>query len=268
MVTINELRDHKKDDRLLYHYTNYSIAIENILNENTILFNRVNRTNDPLEFENFIHIASWSNEKEKSVMFDLLEIGKTCNDIVKNKFKICCFCIDKDIEDFNDYTSYTNKGYCRSRMWSQYGNGHKGVCLIFNKDRLLEIIKNNFKNVFAGEVHYKNNLSYLLDVTDIDYDIDRKMKPFERVIKYINEYLFHKFADYKSEQEFRIALHSDDNNDSILIDFENSLEGIILGVRFPEVYKDNIVNDMSTRKLLVFQLSFINGEYYIDEIAK
>jgi hypothetical protein len=266
MLKAKDLEDVFKDDRFIYHYTNYNTAIEYILYENTLLFSKVNRTNDPLEFESIIHCAGWNGNIDVDERWRLIEIGKESNHIVKNKFKICCFCIDKDIDEFTDYVPHINKGYCRSRMWSQYGGSHKGVCLVFNKSRLLEIIKKDFDYVVAEEITYKNDLSNLLDITSIEYETDRDTIPLERVKKYIHEYLFQKLADYKSEQEYRIAVYADDESNSTLVNFEDSLVGIILGVRFPDIYEINIRNAMKFRKLPIFRIGWFHGKPELFEV--
>ena len=266
MLTINDLDNYNKDDKFIYHYTNYNVAIENILNTNTLLFNKVKKMNDPLEFENFIHAASWNDEIQKDEMFKLLRIGKESNNIVKNKMKICCFCIDTDISEYIDYVHCINKGYSRSRMWSQYANGHRGVCFIFNRIKLIEILKRQYDDVFSGEIHYRNNLFNIFNFTDIDYETAKNMNPLEWVKRHIPEYLFYKVDDYKSEQEYRMAVFSDDDSDNILIDFEDSLEGVILGVRFPEVYKVNINNVLRTKNLPFFQVNWFYGKPSINII--
>ena len=44
------------------------------------------------------------------------------------------------------------KGYEKSRMWSQYGQNHEGICLVFSKKSLLEIIKKElFSRTFKKE---------------------------------------------------------------------------------------------------------------------
>jgi hypothetical protein len=260
MLTKEDFNDKLKDDRFIYHYTSYSCAIENILKDKKLLFNRVNNTNDPLEFENILHHASYSGNIDIDEKIKLLQIGDDSNDIVKNKFKICCFCMDKEADISTDDNPYINKGVYRLRTWSQYGDGHKGVCLVFNKDKLIKIIKNKFDDVFEKEISYKYFFADLSDITNIKYERDRNEIPLERVKKYIYEYLFQKHIDYESEQEYRIAIYQDNDCDNILIDFEDSLEGIIVGVGFPKDYETRIKN---STKLPVFKMKWLNGYPFI-----
>jgi hypothetical protein len=259
MITKEDLENRNKDDRFIYHYTNYNIAIENILHENTLLFNKVNKTNDPLEFENFIHSAEWSGNIDRDERTNLLKKGKEINYIIKNNFKICCFSIDNTNTEFPSNIPFINKGYCRARMWSQYGGGHKGVCLIFNREKILKIINNKFSDFKEGEISYKMDLFDLIDVTSIEYDTEKDVTPLDRAKKYLPEYLFQKLDDYKSEQEYRIAVYSEDESDNLFIDFEDSLEGIVLGVRFPETYKINIKHFREIKGIPVFQMNWYNG---------
>jgi len=257
MLTKEYFNDNfKNDDRYIYHYTSYICAIENILKDKKLLFNKVKNTNDPFEFENIIHSASHNGNIDNNEKINLLQIGTDSNDIVKNKFKICCFCVDNEADISIDNNIYINRGHCRSQMWSQYGASHKGVCLVFNKNKLMEIIKNKFDDVFEKEISYK----HFFDIKNIKYEIDMNAIPLERVKKYIFEYLFQKHIDYKSEQEYRIAIYQDDDCDNILIDFKDSLEGIILGTKFPEVYITCIKN---STELPVFRMKWLNGHPFV-----
>ena len=42
-------------------------------------------------------------------------------------------------------------------MWAQYANNHQGVCLVFNKEKIIDSFKNSFssKQIFYGDVSYE-----------------------------------------------------------------------------------------------------------------
>ena len=63
-----------------------------------------------------------------------------------------------------------SKGWARSRMWAQYADNHKGVCLIFDKLCLEKEFKGSFEKssceTFCDVVNYTNNLNPIRNAFD------------------------------------------------------------------------------------------------------
>jgi hypothetical protein len=227
-------------------------------------------TNDPLEFLDYCHVVSSNGDAEKSEVRRQLDMGHEINNIIKRKFKICCFCKDSKITgEIWDNNPILYKGYCRSRMWSQYAENQKGVCLIFNRKGLIDIIRSisDLKS-FEKEIVYDDNLSGLFSAYDIEYSENINKTALERSIEYIDNYLFMKLNDYSHEQEYRIALFSDKYNegDCEKINFGDSLEGIIIGPRFNKNYIPSIRSSLGNISIPIFVLNWFNGKPEIDQI--
>lgn len=263
MISKNDLLRCEKDNRFIYHYTKFDALIKILLNKN-LLFNRLNEKNDPFEFMRYIHNVRWNDFTNHHDNIDGEEHDKIdkfkddVNSIIKMQYKICSFCIDyEDISD-NNYVSYMNKGFSRSRMWSQYGEDHKGVCIIFNKDKILNTISENYKCVFAQEISYNDDLSISFDETEITSDALKNITPIKWVNTHIEKYLFLKLEDYKNEYEYRIAIH-DNQNEVLFIDFNDGIDGIILGKKFPSEYEKMLGKLLIDFNFPVFKIDWFYG---------
>ena len=137
-------------------------------------------------------------------------------------------------------------------MWSQYSDRHRGVCLVFNKDKLIDHLNYDVESVkvpvgstvkmYWKEVTYDNRLSGLHDALIVDRDELLKAPAIEYLSRNIDKLMFLKVEDYRDEAEFRICIYSDGFNegDSIKIKYLDSLEAIMLGCRFSNAYLETI----------------------------
>ena len=226
------------NDKYLYHYTSLNRAFEHILHEGKLLLASLKLTNDPREskdwnwtFRNISHeidIAIPSVE-------ELVTVSSEINLKIKRDCKLCCFSIDDKTKNL-----YSGRGWGHPRMWAQYADKHKGVCLVFDKDKLIETAKKEFSK--KGELYseavnylsdedliYKN--AFVIDLKKIDKgSIDHTIS--ELVKKQYKHLFFTKHTDWKQEVEFRILLRRE-GNDSEFLSIENSIAAIIMGVDFP-----------------------------------
>jgi hypothetical protein len=263
MISKSDLLKREKDDRFIYHYTQFDSA-EKILSNRNLLFNRLTEMNDPFEFMRYIHDVRYEDFLSSYGTIDFKESEKinrfkdNVNTIIKRQYRICSFCIDYEGSADNKYVPYMNKGFSRSRMWSQYGEDHKGVCLIFNREKMIETITKNYKDVFAQEIFYNDDLSESFDATKITGEVLEKSEPIEWVNKHIAKYLFLKFEDYKNEHEYRIAVHYAQNED-LFIDFNDEIEGVILGQEITPKHKEIIQRLSVNFNFPVFKFHWLYG---------
>ena len=251
------------DENLLFHYTKHNTAIENIIPNMTLRFNSFTSTNDPLEFFNF-HFTSITSSSYPH-WGDLIIKGKGINEL-RNKTKFTSFCIDKEYD--KSYEIIYHRGFGKSRMWSQYAENHKGICIVFDKELLISSIKKQItdSDLFYEKVSYDNQLKKLiasLELTEKDADSSEK-ELFERSFK---EYLFTKLKDFEHEQEYRICI-LDKSKDTSKIDIiiKDSLKAIILGVSFPtEAYKILLDDYKNKYKIEIYKMDSSNGNFDITD---
>jgi hypothetical protein len=261
----NNTSDYIEDN--IYHYTTTPVAIEHILHNKKFRFSSLTQSNDPIEFENFTpySICDDSNQLSQNI-----EIGKSTSNIIKKSFKFASFCTDDKICD-----GFFGKGFQKCRMWSQYADKHRGICLVFSKKILLYVIKDNLDNknsyLFYDKINYDNKLNklfYAMNFTQHNITTDI----FDHIEKFKKELLFTKVLDYKDESEFRIAFYNErflkDNNSYIDFYFKNSIKEIIVGCKFSDAYKINIKKISNDLNVPVYQLNWLDGKPVLDEYIK
>lgn len=218
----------------LSHYTKLETAYE-IIRKNSfkIFYGSFLRANDAKETM-YWHFRTADNKQTSELK--LLQERETSKQI-KNKLATASFTIDKD----------DIPGYYRPRMWDQYGEQNKGVCIVFNKDKILNIIKkklDNNKKLYYREIEYLNlnppkyyegelkNI-YVSDIKNTE-ELERKIFDSEESIY---AYLFRKHIDWSNEAEYRILIRNINNqinSDKPYIDIPciKAIEKIILGSYF------------------------------------
>lgn len=225
-------------NKFLFHYTTYSSALGILLSQQMRLSSLANM-NDPLEFEDhsrdgLVFHGNPSNEDLAKWIHDFVEAVKEKNRSVR----LASFAMDmplnnppKGAQD-NLYNNLC-KGWARSRMWAQYADKHRGICLIFDKENLIKAFKDEFKEdsceALCKAVEYTNDLDPLKDA------LCKSCKSLLTTEK-IN-FLFQKCQDFRDEQEFRLLLINKklkDAKELVSFSIADSLCGVISGVNFPK----------------------------------
>ena len=132
-------------------------------------------------------------------------------------------------------------------MWGHYAEKGKGVCLVFDKHKLLKCLstdmysrKVNYKRKFKGYIHINSG--------NIGKSLEKKRK----------EFFFTKSSDWKYEQEFRIITKIDSGSDDLFLDFKDSLIAVVLQ------YADGCDNYMPINDTVFSSLNF----KILDKIVK
>lgn len=161
----------------LYHYTSFETA-KNILKTNELWFNHLKDLNDINELYRPLFYEKLSTKIEMQAK---QEIGK---------YQQISLTIDGD-----------RYGFDISAMWGHYGDKGRGVCFIFNKEKLLSILSSN---IYHGEVEYVGpdypfSVYFRVTVDNIE--------PFTK--EDIDEFFFKKTCDWSYEQEYRLLVRTD-----------------------------------------------------------
>lgn len=206
------------------HYTKLNCAIQIILS-NSLKFGRLGDMNDV-------------NEAYKRISYAYRTSVKTEN--VQNELKRY-----RQISLIMDGSSY--QGFDISAMWGHYAEKGKGVCLVFDKRKLLKCLssdmhscKVNYKRKFKGYIHINSE--------NIGKSLERKRKGF----------FFTKSSDWKYEQEYRIITKVDSDTNDLFLDFKDSLIAVILQ------YADSCDNYMPINDTVFSSLNF----KILDKIVK
>ncbi|MGP1458626.1 MAG: DUF2971 domain-containing protein [Treponema sp.] len=252
------------DKEHLFHYTR-SENYRKILDEQTLLFNNIHKTNDSYENKKFDFFditeirkdeKSYETDDKKRWFFN--QLNRIKNRIVRS------LSLSKGIYNFNTLNEKNRPGYFLPRMWAQYGNNSKGVCFVFDKAKLLEQLKANLDDqyhFFDGSIEYR-------DITEETYSLslekiikNRRNEVFrhinankqELMIKNIHDYYFVKDTDWKEENEYRvIIINKKDNKNTeaeiVKIEMDKVIECVIIGENFG-IIEDNDYYEIDQKQI-------------------
>jgi len=251
----------------LFHYTEKAKAVEKILKDNCFKFSTYKDSNDPYEYRSkYIGIGGWNwlDDTENYGFQILNEVEKVFNE----NPAYLAYCMNRYSKGV-----LIHQGFLKSRMWSQYGENHSGVCLVFSKKKLIETIYKKFDSedflIYEGIVDYKDKLgkSYSAFQIQLDWPESANNSPYNITVSHIDKYhtalFFRKLKEYIDETEYRIVLLRTNEQANIELDFDitDSLMGIILGDQFPLVYKPAIEKLCASKNIYCRKLVWTNQIY-------
>lgn len=179
-----------------YHYTSFESAIK-IIASRKLLFSNIKRLNDINESCGPTVLYSGLTEKEISENEELLS---------------------KYIQVSLTMDTPKCKGFDIPAMWGHYATRGHGVCLVFDKDKLLASLNN-------PTLYHRSVIYHPSDINELIYYKDRDV-PFEDFIRGATDDLFfHKTPDWSYEQEYRVIAIGDEIH---FLSIKESLEAIIL----------------------------------------
>lgn len=231
--------------KFVYHYTRFEIALGKILGAPpTLQLGPFARVNDPWESKNWHFGIESAPDDPTGELTD--EVVSSFNRAAKEHTKVLCMTRDREPEEArlngaaprSPKASEFHRGYARPRMWAQYGDCHKGVCLAFYRDKLSAIIEERARNcqVFFGEVAYSDHLG-LSEATMIKWgDVERygQEESLRRHFHDLHRLLFFlKSRDWQDETEFRWVVVTDDDK-PWFVPFGDALAAVIVGAKFDD----------------------------------
>lgn len=257
--------------KYLYHFTSIESATK-ILHGGTLKFSKVSRANDTLESKPRI---SFENGKEEEVQNAIRHFRE-----INNKFlQILCFSMDKNVPSEESGVSlvstedrimnFSGRGFALPRMWAQYAGNNKGICLVFNKDRIIEAIEKEVGGslLMYGPVEY---LDYFerrdTECGDIVDLINKKSRTqnavqqslrdidfFKRHMDFVEYNYFCKLSDWENENEYRFVAYGED--DYFVENIYSALTGVVVGENI-EPETERIIRLFCDGKCEVKKISF------------
>lgn len=260
------------NDQYISHYTSSKTALEHILYSNKIKIGNLSNTDDPIE--NLKHTMKFIKEIQSETV--PLELKKMEDKLIKiiASTKLCCFSKNEE-HDPSIHVISLNKGYNKVRMWSQYAENHKGVCFIFNKEKIIDNVIKHLSELrtkyllFFGEVEYTNDAIKQRSIFRLFESDLEHINPIDNFFLNNEKSFFRtKLLDYRDEQEFRIILLPFDNNsnDEIYIEIDNCINGIICGTSFHDIYLPIIQKYSNKYEIPVYKMKWTDGFPGFDKI--
>jgi len=192
--------------------------------------------NDPRESKDWLPVLTFGSVALPGTMTYqdfLVEFNK----VMREQTKVLCFTRDDPSMTPDSPPDLYGWGYAHSRMWDRYGDGHRGVCLIFDIDSLGDEVAQSVGT--RGEllhtgVSYFNYPPGESDAFTMSTDDIAARGVAGALVAHRSAHhgvlYFYKAVDWQSENELRWILFSDHADRWEYISIERSLAGVIFGV--------------------------------------
>jgi hypothetical protein len=241
----------------IYHYTKLQTAMEKILFGNQLRFSTLSETNDPYEFKKIFFSYSeyiGPGGDANSDFANSKKINSELNTIIKEKTKVLCFCK-------NGRSTYA---YQKSRMWSQYAENHRGVCLQLSRKGIYDWLKINTQTkAYLQKIDYKRIKASELEYRFINERI--KNRYLDHIEAHRNSIYFTKNVDYRDESEVRLVI-IDLENELKYLPLTNILMGVVIGDNCPKVYWKSIMDRCNELQIKTYRNHYENGQSIIRSV--
>jgi hypothetical protein len=223
---------------MLFHYTRARTACEHILPSKKIRLNPYRLMRDPLEAQHWpdpsVSLGSPGDpppDEREMARYGVVVAAKSAARLLS---------LTEDAQDYGEDTEPFGRGYARASMWQLYGDDHQGVCLAFDRERLLSALTTELADsarIIAKPVQYVRALNP--DSLPPEPLRDLSSEAFEAAVddyleKNADLLLFTKLLDWSGEQEFRfVAVRHDDREGSLDVGFGDALRAVIVGAELP-----------------------------------
>ncbi|GAA3264660.1 DUF2971 domain-containing protein [Streptomyces labedae] len=248
----------------LFHYTN-ALGLSGILASGKLRLSPYQFTNDL--WESRPHYPSFSSRSDAGPGPDMA-LFEEVDRLLRLHTKVGCLTQDVTLPRTVSNPDAL-RGWAHLALWAHYGAGHKGVCLKFDRDRLIESFLHQSgpaSLAFHGPVRYLSS-QRAPAITGIDleqaeeFGIDAVALAYAEANK--EQLFFRKHIDWDSETEYRlVVLNQSVNYD--YIDIRGALTGVILGHAFPsEKVADLLAALQPYPDITVEQVQFFNRGLFL-----
>lgn len=249
--------------KFVYHYTRSQILIEKILPSLTLQMGLFENLNDPRESRTW-PFKFYSRSPAGNSLFTPSLFAEATNNITQKTIVLCCSKDDPAIDEGVDNRAIRS-GYGHPRMWAQYAEQHRGVCVVLDQELLHARIASHFnpENLFSGTLQYLNTVQGPVSSDPVgpydlfyleDYVRDGMAGVMENHIRRFNrELFFTKHQDWRDESEYRWIARVTKSAPT-LIDIRDSLNAVILGHDCPGDVAAKVVDLCKITRTPVYQL--------------
>lgn len=253
--------------KYLYQYRNCKDALKYMLcDDGKILLNQLKYVNDPRESK-FKGFGLYGGEFEND---EVPKYFNAVSDHFTSCVKIACFSKDDVRISTPPYSTPEPflRGYAKPKMWATYGDNHKGVCLIFHKNQLIE---NLAKLSLPSEKFYHGDVGYDKFVETAGVKMWRTLMPegafsfkgarlkshfkdyiLEQIEEHHVRYFFWKHEDWRSEDEYRLVIYGE-RKEVAFLPCQNTIAGIAVGMDCNKENLEALVKAANRLKIPIVQ---------------
>jgi hypothetical protein len=263
-----------KSDNIIYHYTSLSTAIECIFKSGKLRLSPISRAFDPMEsIIPLINLSAVGYEDQIQLIKETIngeELAKIIREYYKSLRQICFCQNNADLFELANKMSPNEPveyfGFMKTRMWDQYADHYKGVCIAIDKNKFVSKLDDTF---YPENVSYVNDnkLRANLDNSGINLNrafeigIDEYLKQKQDwIIKKLQE----KYIDYQDENEFKIIQSS--KEEFVEVDISDCIIGLFVTNKCNNVYDSILEGIQNTYNIKPYRIDFKRTGIYIREI--
>lgn len=255
-----------KPERLLAHYTKSAYVFEDILPSGTLRLSPYRLMRDPIENKDILPSIAWSGDApdaDRAIQQVYTELKAA-----RDRMRVLSFTHDAD--ERSEYSGF-DCCWARPRMWEQYGDFHRGACLLFDRPRLERAIH----DAWPRERTYMRDVDYSREGiaasrgpirTLIDERIFEGKERAQAVAEYVADrhdaFFFLKSDDFATEYEYRVVLAAGDD-DYAYVEYRDALVGVVLGERFPEWQRPAAIAACSDLALKLGRMHWEHGRPHV-----
>jgi hypothetical protein len=234
-------------DGWVYHYASAPTALEHILQDMRIRLGPVHDANDPWEARGHRTWLGITRTPLEVCCPSVLPLAFDELEHALGRARVACFSQD-DLDDPDPqraaFVARSTRGWAQDRMWAQYADGHRGVCLAFDRDALLEAFDSELvshgqrfaRAVVCGDEQYESG-SIKPDEAEAEV-----LGPVRHALAFRDRTAQHRFftkrRDWHGEREWRLVLFDDNPTGShAFVSIDRALRAIIVGHRFADAYQ-------------------------------
>jgi hypothetical protein len=221
---------------LLAHYATASAAFEHILPTSRLRLSPYRLMRDPVENKDILPSIAWSGDPPDADR----AIQEVYAHLTAARDRMRVLSLTHDADPRSEYSGF-DCCWARPRMWEQYGDVHRGACLLFDRPALERAVR----DAWPPEHAYMRDVDYTREGiatgrgpvrTLIDERIFVGKERAQAVADYVearhDAFFFLKSDDFATEYEYRVVLAAGDD-EYAYIDYRDALVGVVLGERFP-----------------------------------
>lgn len=227
----------------LFHYTSATTALDHILLDAQLRLAPPTGLNDPFESgAAYVSFVQDDPDVEPKLRMEHFERASA---LVRSRCRIACLA-DSSPEGWNPLDGYGD-GWTRARMWAQYADLHAGICLAFDRSRLLEAAQEMASRrgltLYCDAIQYRPRAGepeplIQLSASRVKDDLAALIE--EKFPRFAEQFYFRKAWDWSSETEYRLLVHGDVAAFEY-VDIRRAVTGIFIGPGLPTARRDDLL---------------------------
>jgi len=232
----------------LYHYTRLDTVVAHILPSGRINMNPLAKMRDPRESKELNPVARADSPGSGTTLERTRRFGPlhAKSRGVKEQVKVLALTRD-DLSDRDPETAIFGRGFARPRLWEQYADNHRGVCLCFDCEKLVRMLRQELapgdERIWDGPVVYRDGpiKADAYTFPDSEFDKYSDSEIIDRLItRNKDELFFTKAKDWEIEFEYRLVVPTA-GMEPLPVYVRDALRVVMLGELVGKEYTPSIV---------------------------